>query len=246
MIARMLGCFNIIFAQSDEDGARLKALGAGNVMCVGNLKYDAALLPCIEAELVRLKNAIGTRPVWLAASTHPGEEAIVAAVHKILAADASEPAHHHRAAPSRARRRHRAGAQKLSRRSALETRTARRRYATLYRRYAGRIGTLLSPVRNRVHGRFAGKARRAESAGGGAAFLRHRHRAAYASFYRRLSGDASASRGALQTPRILPAKVASLLENPDTLEEMQTAGTSLGGRAGGRGAAIARYTLSPV
>jgi 3-deoxy-D-manno-octulosonic-acid transferase len=32
-----------------------------------------------------LREAVGTRPLWLAASTHPGEEDVTAAVHKSLA-----------------------------------------------------------------------------------------------------------------------------------------------------------------
>ena len=41
-------------------------------------------LPCVEAELDRLRAAIGSRPLWLAASTHPGEEALIARVHGLL------------------------------------------------------------------------------------------------------------------------------------------------------------------
>lgn len=85
MINELLGCFDIVFAQSEADGARLKALGAKEVVSAGNLKYDAALLPCDEAELVRLQQEIGKRPLWLAASTHPGEEAMVAQAHGLLA-----------------------------------------------------------------------------------------------------------------------------------------------------------------
>ncbi|MDE3016105.1 MAG: 3-deoxy-D-manno-octulosonic acid transferase [Pseudomonadota bacterium] len=86
MIRDMLACFDIVIAQSREDAARLQALGASDVRCVGNLKYDAVALPCDEAELLRLKTAIGARPVWLAASTHPGEEKIAAQTHRRLAA----------------------------------------------------------------------------------------------------------------------------------------------------------------
>jgi len=85
MISDMLSCFDLMFAQSEEDGARLKILGAKEVVCIGNLKYDAAMLPCDEAELLRLKNGVGRRPLWLAASTHPGEEEMVAEAHRLLA-----------------------------------------------------------------------------------------------------------------------------------------------------------------
>jgi len=50
----------------------------------GNLKFDARPLPADEAELARLAGLVAGRPVWLAASTHPGEEAIVLRVHKAL------------------------------------------------------------------------------------------------------------------------------------------------------------------
>jgi 3-deoxy-D-manno-octulosonic-acid transferase len=86
MIHTMLRCFSVIFAQSADDAARLEALGAQDVLCYGNLKFDAALLPCDEGELLRLQKAIGARPLWLAASTHPGEETLAAQAHKLLCA----------------------------------------------------------------------------------------------------------------------------------------------------------------
>lgn len=75
-------------AQSEADGERLRALGARRVSAPGNLKFAAAELPAEAAELARLRVLLAGRPVWLAASTHPGEEAIAAAVHAALA-----PAH---------------------------------------------------------------------------------------------------------------------------------------------------------
>lgn len=86
LIKDMLKRFNLIFAQSEADAKRLEALGARDVMCLGNLKYDASLLPCDENELIRMQNIIKGRPVWLAASTHPGEEEMVATAHGLLAA----------------------------------------------------------------------------------------------------------------------------------------------------------------
>ena len=62
----------------------LKTLGAEKVMYLGNLKSSAEPLPVDTATLEQLKLEIGDRPVWLAASTHPGEESIIAAVYQSL------------------------------------------------------------------------------------------------------------------------------------------------------------------
>jgi len=77
--------FTLVLAQSDADAARLAALGARAVLSVGNLKFDAPQLPADIEILAALGAGIGERPVWLAASTHPGEEAIVADAHARLA-----------------------------------------------------------------------------------------------------------------------------------------------------------------
>ena len=83
---RLLGVFSEIQAQSDEDAERLRTLGGRNVTSPGNLKFAAPLLPVDEMELVRVRHQLGGRPVWVAASTHPGEERIAVAVHRALAA----------------------------------------------------------------------------------------------------------------------------------------------------------------
>ena len=89
---------------------------------VGNLKIDAPPPPVDVGELERLKAALGGRPVFVAASTHEGEEEIVAAAHRALRAQLREPVHDHRAAPSRARH----GARRDARRtSASRSRSAR-------------------------------------------------------------------------------------------------------------------------
>jgi 3-deoxy-D-manno-octulosonic-acid transferase len=84
-IGRMLSAFTLCLGQTPEDAKRLAALGAKRVGCVGNLKMAAPPLPADEAELARLRQAVGVRPLWLAASTHAGEEALAARVHLRLA-----------------------------------------------------------------------------------------------------------------------------------------------------------------
>jgi 3-deoxy-D-manno-octulosonic-acid transferase len=77
----VLGAFHRVQAQSESDAERLRALGARAVTAPGNLKFAAPPLPADPEELARLRGLIGDRPVWLAASTHPGEETLIAAVH---------------------------------------------------------------------------------------------------------------------------------------------------------------------
>ena len=66
---------------------RLRALGCCRVGEPGDLKLAAPPLPADETELRRLRELLAGRPVWLAASTHPGEETLVLAAHRTLAAD---------------------------------------------------------------------------------------------------------------------------------------------------------------
>ena len=83
----LLGRFDKIFAQSEEALARLTRLGAGPARHLGNLKYAADPLPVKEALVHDSAARLRDRPVWMAASTHPGEEEIVAAAHREIAKD---------------------------------------------------------------------------------------------------------------------------------------------------------------
>ena len=84
LMTRMLRCFTLCLAQTDTDADRLRALGAPRVEVLGNLKYATPALPADMGNLDFLRDHIGTRPCWLAASTHPGEEALVGGVHQAL------------------------------------------------------------------------------------------------------------------------------------------------------------------
>ena len=83
----LLGRFALMLAQTEADAARFAALAGRPVPCWGNLKYAAPPLPADPAELARLNAAWAGRPVWLAASTHPGEDEIILAAHRLLAAN---------------------------------------------------------------------------------------------------------------------------------------------------------------
>jgi len=82
----MIGAFDRVQAQSEADAAHLRLLGARHVDAPGNLKLAAAPLPADPTELARLRALIGRRPVWLASSTHPGEEEVAGQVHRSLIA----------------------------------------------------------------------------------------------------------------------------------------------------------------
>jgi 3-deoxy-D-manno-octulosonic-acid transferase len=84
----LLHAFGLVLAQTEEYAGRFRALGAAEVAMPGNLKYAAPPPPADEAKLAGLRSAIaaGARPVWLAASIHPGEDIHVAAAQRILRA----------------------------------------------------------------------------------------------------------------------------------------------------------------
>lgn len=80
-----LDAFALYLAQDEATAARLTALGAHGVQCLGNLKFDAEPLGADPAELAALRQALGDRPVWLAASIQPGETDAILAAHRSLA-----------------------------------------------------------------------------------------------------------------------------------------------------------------
>lgn len=83
-IARILSAFDVCLGQSADDADRLRRLGAPRVRCHGNLKFVTPPLPAGATDLERLREILGGRPVWLAASTHMGEEEIAGDVHREL------------------------------------------------------------------------------------------------------------------------------------------------------------------
>lgn len=81
---KLLGCFKFCSAQSEETAARLRELGAHSVECFGNLKFAAEPLPVDPAALEKMTILVANRPLWLAASTHRGEEEFILAAHRRL------------------------------------------------------------------------------------------------------------------------------------------------------------------
>lgn len=83
----LFGQFETTLAQTPGDGERLTALGSPHAPVIGNLKYDAPPPPADRQELAELSGLVAGRRLWIAASTHPGEERIAAETHQRLAVE---------------------------------------------------------------------------------------------------------------------------------------------------------------
>src|SRR5690606_25703539 len=87
LLSRALATMRRIAAQSDDDAHRFGALGApaASLVVAGNLKYDIAIdAEALTQAAAGFRERIGRRPVWIAASTHPEEEAAVLDMHRRL------------------------------------------------------------------------------------------------------------------------------------------------------------------
>jgi len=73
----IFSAFDVVLPQDDATAERVRRLG-GVAAAKLNLKLAGDPLPADEAELGRLRAAIAGRKVILAASTHPGEDALIA------------------------------------------------------------------------------------------------------------------------------------------------------------------------
>jgi 3-deoxy-D-manno-octulosonic-acid transferase len=86
----VFGGFTRVLAQTSADADRLTALGARNVAVLGNLKFDMTAPAELLARGHAWRSAIGERPVWVAASTREGEEALVLQAFTALRANVPE------------------------------------------------------------------------------------------------------------------------------------------------------------
>ena len=88
LIASALRCVSVIAAQSRTDAARYRLLGADpqKVLVSGNMKFDMPVPNGVVAAGAAMREQWGARrPVWMAASTHDGEEMALLEAHlKVL------------------------------------------------------------------------------------------------------------------------------------------------------------------
>lgn len=84
LIGEAVRCATLVAAQSKVDGERFLQLGAlpERTRVVGNIKFDMAVPDGLDAVAREWREHWGAlRPVWIAASTHEGEEAAVLQAH---------------------------------------------------------------------------------------------------------------------------------------------------------------------
>ncbi len=78
--------FSYVLSNEQEDADRFVALGvnAQKITVTGNIKFDLQLSVNLNEKIVALRRRIGSRKVWIAASTHEGEENILLEAHRRL------------------------------------------------------------------------------------------------------------------------------------------------------------------
>ncbi|TCS38148.1 lipid IV(A) 3-deoxy-D-manno-octulosonic acid transferase [Reinekea marinisedimentorum] len=82
----MLNSLTAVAAQHTPDADRFAELGIDDkkLQVTGSIKFDIQLDPKAALETRQLKQMIGNRPIWIAASTHEGEEARIASIQAKL------------------------------------------------------------------------------------------------------------------------------------------------------------------
>ena len=82
--APLFSRFRLVLAQSPVNARRFADLGARHVIDAGNLKADAPAPPFDEDLLQTFRRHLRGREIFVAASTHAGEDEHVVAAHRIL------------------------------------------------------------------------------------------------------------------------------------------------------------------
>ncbi|MEQ8369218.1 MAG: 3-deoxy-D-manno-octulosonic acid transferase, partial [Alphaproteobacteria bacterium] len=85
LVRPMFSAFDLVLAASAEQASRFAALGCRDVRHVANLKAAGDAPPVDGALVAEIAAVAAGRPIWLAASTHPGEDEVVLDAHDRLA-----------------------------------------------------------------------------------------------------------------------------------------------------------------
>jgi 3-deoxy-D-manno-octulosonic-acid transferase len=86
----MLQALSLIAVQTEAEAERFRALGAPaeRVQVTGSIKFDLRVEPALLARAAEQRQQwqLDARPVWIAASTHDGEDAVLLDAHRHLLA----------------------------------------------------------------------------------------------------------------------------------------------------------------
>lgn len=82
----------LLLCQTEQDKQRFIRLGIpeSRVEITGSIKLDQTIPPEVFTLSAALKTQLGERPIWIAASTHEGEEKLLLNTHKQLLANAPQ------------------------------------------------------------------------------------------------------------------------------------------------------------
>ncbi|MFZ4834682.1 lipid IV(A) 3-deoxy-D-manno-octulosonic acid transferase [Rouxiella sp. Mn2063] len=86
-VRKIMRKITLIAAQNSEDGERFVELGLkrSHLAVTGSLKFDISVTPKLAARALTLRSQWASRrQVWIATSTHDGEEALLLAAHREL------------------------------------------------------------------------------------------------------------------------------------------------------------------
>lgn len=86
LVTPMLQAMRCLAVQTQADAARFQALGAAEnkVVVTGSVKFDIDPDESLRHAAALWREQLGARPVWIAASTHAGEDEPVLMAHKQL------------------------------------------------------------------------------------------------------------------------------------------------------------------
>lgn len=75
-----------VAAQAEQDAARFRRIGvaADNIAVTGSVKFDVDIESRVREQAKQLRQQIGKRPVWIAGSTHDGEDGQLLNAHRQL------------------------------------------------------------------------------------------------------------------------------------------------------------------
>ncbi|MEZ9419960.1 3-deoxy-D-manno-octulosonic acid transferase [Vibrio breoganii] len=80
-------CLDKVLCQHDDDAKRFRRLGllSSKTAVTGSLKFDISISETVQTEGKTLRKQLGAkRPVWIAASTHEGEDETIYKAHQQL------------------------------------------------------------------------------------------------------------------------------------------------------------------